>query len=75
MGYKLKGDIKEYINALSDQDIKEAFEAYGFDVGETVDGSPDPSDECQSNEAAPKADEIIFKGQTYVKTKGCVRVG
>lgn len=75
MGYKLKHDIQHYINALSDQDIKEAFEAYGFDVGEPVDGSHDPSAGCQSNEPAPKADEIVFKGQTYVKAKGCVRVG
>lgn len=75
MGYKLKHDIQHYINALSDQDIKEAFEEYGFDVGETVDGSPDASAGCQSPASAPKADDIVFKGQTYVKAKGGVRIG
>lgn len=76
MGYKLKHDIQHYIDALSDQDIKEAFEAHGFDVGEErVDGSHDPSTVFQWKEPAPKAEEIVFKGQTYVKAKGCVRIG
>ena len=76
MGYKLKHDIQHYIDALSDQDIKEAFEAYGFDVGEaSANGSDDPSTGFQLSEPTPKADEIVFKGQTYVKAKGCVRIG
>lgn len=75
MGYKLKGDIKDYFNSLTDQDIKEAFEAYGFEVEESVDGFHDPSTVFQWKEPTPEVQEILFKGQTYVKAKGCVRIG
>jgi hypothetical protein len=32
MGYKLKGDIQDYIDQLTPEMIKDAFEEYGFEI-------------------------------------------
>jgi hypothetical protein len=32
MGYKLKSDISAYIDTITPQELKEAFEEYGFEV-------------------------------------------
>ena len=62
MGYKLKGDVKDYFNALTEQDIKEAFEAYGFEVVESPDGLHDTSTAFHWKEPAPETEEIVVKG-------------